>query len=599
MKYLYRNLFISVFISYLLLNFSLLFAQTSPQDFKNKYNYGKNLIDAQRFELAADALKPVLVRHENNAFFEYAHFYYAYAVFQQKNYATTITTLKTVYAATITTLKTVLESSGNLKKHDEICYLLANALFLNNEIIEGAATTQKILNPTLRKEAANMQANFIARANNIKDLKQLYITYPNDKHISFRLWQLLTAPNYQINNQANSQINDKVLLTELQAKHTEIIKSTTPIISQTPPISNEIAIQNDTTQTVEVALLLPMLLKDTEVDKVRRKYQFVIDFYYGLLVAQEKLREEGIKTNLYLYDTEKDEQKISNILKNPTLQNADLIIGPMFPKDTPLVLDFAMANNIVLVNPLTSNADVLKKYTHAYLTEPSSEIMGSKAAKYAFNNFSDTTIIYFGNQRQDSILAYSYMQKFKELGGQVPIFKNISATKNAFHLVSADLAKYVNKPTKASVFVAAVDQNLAVNLLSGIQSNNLTVHILTTQDWLDFKQVTYEQYEQARVHFLFNSYLDYYTSAVREFDTRYIDKSNMIPSRFSYSGYDALYYFAKMLRKYGKGIRKGVEQNEKIEGLLLQGFDYRNGQDNQRLAIGVFKDGKLEISYLE
>lgn len=580
MKYLYHNLFISLFISYLLLNFSLLFAQTSPQDFKNKYNYGKNLIDAQRFELATDALKPVLVRHENNAFFEYAHFYYAYAVFQQKN-----------YVATITTLKTVLQSSGNLKKNDEICYLLANALFLNNEIIEGTATTQKILNPTLRKEAASMQANFLAQANSIKDLKQLYITYPNDKYISFRLWQLLTAQS--------NQGNDKALLTELQTKHTEITKSTTPIISQTPPISNEIATQNDTTQTVEVALLLPMLLKDTEVDKVQRKNQFVIDFYYGLLVAQEKLREEGIKTNLYLYDTEKDEQKISKILKNPTLQNADLIIGPMFPKDTPPVLDFAMANNIVLVNPLTSNADVLKKYTHAYLTEPSSEAMGSKAAKYAFKNFSDTTIIYFGNQRQDSILAYSYMQKFKELGGQVPIFKNISTIKNAFQLVSADLAKYVNKPTKASVFVAAVDQTLAVNLLSGIQSNNLTVHILTTQDWLDFKQVTYEQYEQARVHFLFNSYLDYYTSAVREFDTRYIDKSNMIPSRFSYSGYDALYYFAKMMRKYGKDIRKGVEQNEKIEGLLLQGFDYRNGQDNQRLAIGVFKDGKLEISYLE
>lgn len=587
MKHLYHNLFISLFMSCSLLNFSLLFAQTSLQDFKNMYNYSKSLIDAQRFELATEALKPVLVRHENNAFFEYAHFYYGYAAFQQKNYATTITTLKTV-----------LQTSGNLKKHDEICYLLANALFMNNEIIEGAATTQKILNPTLRKDAASMQANFMAQANSMKDLKQLYASYPNDNYISFRLWQLLTIQN----NQQNIQASDKVLLTELQAKHTEIIKNsqnttvTTPI---TPSISNEIITKTDTSQTINIALLLPMLLKETEIDKVQRKNQFVIDFYYGLLVAQEKLREEGVKTNLYLYDTEKDEQKINTILKNPTLQNADLIMGPMFPKDTPPVLNFAMANNIMLVNPLTSNAEVLKKYAHAYLTEPSSEAMGSKAAKYAFKNFSDTTIIYFGNQRQDSILASNYMQKFKELGGQVPIFKNISSVKNAFQLVSTDLAKYIGTQTKVSIFIAVVDQTLAVNLLSGIQSNNLPVHILTTQDWLDFKQVTYEQYEQARVHFLFNSYLDYYTSAVREFDTRYIDKSNMIPSRFSYSGYDALYYFAKMMRKYGKDIRKGVEQNEKIEGLLLQGFDYRNGHDNQRLAIGVFKDGKLEIAYLE
>jgi hypothetical protein len=54
-----------------------------------------------------------------------------------------------------------------------------------------------------------------------------------------------------------------------------------------------------------------------------------------------------------------------------------------------------------------------------------------------------------------------------------------------------------------------------------------------------------------------------------------------------------------MINKYGKDIRKGVAENEKIEDLLLQGFDYRNGHDNQRLAIGVFKDGKLEVSFLE
>jgi ABC-type branched-subunit amino acid transport system substrate-binding protein len=573
MKYLY--------IVYLLLCFSSIFGQTSPQDFKNQYMYGKNLLAEKRFELALETFKPLLQRHSNNNFYEYANFYYAYAAFQRKEYSTAITTLKT--------LSTEI---GNLKKNDEIFYLLANAQFLQNEIVEACATLQKINSPTLRKEGNNMQANFIATCNAVKDLKQLHIIYPNDIHISFRLFQVLSA------QKDNS--TDKMLLAELTKKHTKTTENTSIPTENTQNIPKDSATPPTNSKTsIDIGLLLPMLMKDTEADKPVRKNQFVIDFYYGLLVAQDKLKEEGITTNLYLYDTEKDENKIKSILKTPNLQNVDMLIGPMFPKDTPPVVNFAMANNIILINPLTNNAEAIKKYNNAFLTEPSSEAMGSKAADYTYKNFSDTTIIYFGNQRQDSILATHYMQKFKDLGGKVTIFKNIANIKNAFKLVSTDLASYIGKQTKASVFVAITDQTLAVNLLSGIQSNNLAVPIITTQDWLEFKQVTYEQLEQSKVSFLFNSYLDYYAPAVRAFDTKYIDKSNMIPSRFSYAGYDALYYFAKMINKYGKDIRKGVAENEKIEDLLLQGFDYRNGHDNQRLAIGVFKDGKLEVSFLE
>ncbi len=566
MKYLYTFS--------LLLNFFVSLAQSSPQDFKNKYNYGKNLLSEQRYDLAQEALKSVLEKHPNNSFCEFAHFYYAFAAIQKKDYITAITTLRNF-----------TNSSGNLKKSDDINYLLANALFLNNELVEGAKINQKILSPSLRKEAAIMQDNFVRNSNNIKDLITLYHNYTNDTNISYRLWQLLYAQK--------DVTTEKKILDELTTKYVEQITNTiqNSTNSTITPINSN--------KTLDIALLLPLILKETDATKAQRKNQFVIDYYYGLLVAQEKLREEGIETRLYLYDTEKDENKIRAILKNPTLQNTDLIIGPMFPKDTPPVVEFAMKNGISLVNPLTNNAEAIKKYENAYLTEPSSETMGSKAADYVIKNFSDTTLVYFGNQRQDSVLAVNFMNKFKALGGKVPIFKNISTFKNAFKLVSGDLAKYVGQQTKNSIFVAAADQTLAVNLLSGIQSNNLPVHIITTQDWLDFTQITYEQLEQSHVHFLFNSYLDYYLPVTRAFDTKYIDKSNMIPSRFSYAGHDALYYFVKMLRKYGKNIQSGVSQNEKIDGLLLQGFDYTKGHDNQRLAIGVFKEGKLEISYLE
>jgi hypothetical protein len=262
------------------------------------------------------------------------------------------------------------------------------------------------------------------------------------------------------------------------------------------------------------------------------------------------------------------------------------------------VVDFATRQKICMVNPLTGNAETIKKYDNAYLTEISSETLGAKAANYVLKNFSDTTIVYFGDQRQDSVLAHNFATTFKALNGKITIFKNISSKKNAFATVSAELAGFVGQQTKASIFVAATDQTLAVNLLSGILSRNLNLNITTTQDWLDFQQVSYEQMEQMNVSFLLSYYVDYTQPAVRNFDTQYIDKSNMIPSRFSYLGHDALYYFVKMIKKHGRNLNNRLG-NEKIDGLLLQGFDYTKGHDNQKLTVGKFKEGKLEMTTLE
>jgi len=102
---------------------------------------------------------------------------------------------------------------------------------------------------------------------------------------------------------------------------------------------------------------------------------------------------------------------------------------------------------------------------------------------------------------------------------------------------------------------------------------------------------------------LISYHIDFGLPAVRAFDTQYIDKSNMIPSRFSYMGHDALFYFVKMMKKYGTNLNQSfgklTTENEKVEGLLLQGFDYGKGHDNQKLLIGKFKEGKMETIVLE
>ncbi|MFY7788901.1 MAG: ABC transporter substrate-binding protein, partial [Thermoflexibacteraceae bacterium] len=524
---------------------------------------------------------PLLERSANNEWREYGHYFYAYAAFQRQE-----------YAVAQVTLQELVSQYSQWEKIDDAYYLLAHSAFAANKLQDGVKYIQNIKKPALQQDAYNLEAQYVRSSNDLSTLKVLHTLYPKDENVAYRLYTLLASKKDLVGT-------EKETLTTLQTQ-LKLISSTTP--NPANPTIQTVAtpIPPANIDKIEVGLFLPMLLKEADASKQARKQQFVIDFYYGLLVAQEKLKEEGIDVNMYLYDTERDESKIKRMLNNPTLQNAHLLIGAMYPKDTYPLADFAQRNNICLVNPLTPNVEWVKNCTNCYLSEPSAESIGNKTAQYVHKTFSDTTIIYYGSQRQDSLLAYGFLNKYKELGGKVPILKNIGTLKNAFKVVSTDLSQYMGKATKASVLVATTDATTAVNILSGVQSQSLSLNIITTQEWLDFTQVTYAQLEQANVNFIMNNYIDYYLPAIRQFDAKYIDKSNILPSKFSYMGHDVLYYFAKMIKQYGKNLSEVAKTAPlKIDGLLLEGFDYRNGQDNQHLFIGKFKEGKLEILPME
>jgi hypothetical protein len=570
MKYLYALICFFVLFK--------IYAQPSATELKNALQYGKGLLAEKRYDLAKEAFKPLLERSVNNEWREYGHYYYAYAAFQKQE-----------YAVAQVTLQELVSQHSQWEKIDDAYYLLAHSAFAANKLQHGVQAIRSIKKPDIQQDAYNLEAYYVRNSNDLSTLKVLYSLYPKNENVAYRLYTLLVAKKDLIATE-----KETLAVLQAQLKFTPNNNSTTTTDNNTttplPPTPTA------NIDKIDVGLFLPLLLKEADVTKQVRKQQFVIDFYYGLLVAQEKLKEEGIDVNLYFYDTERDENRIKRLLNNNNLQNLHLLIGAMYPKDTYPLADFAQRNNICLVNPLTPNTEWAKNCTNCYLSEPSAESIGSKTAQYVYKTFSDTTIIYFGSQKQDSLLAYSFMNKYKELGGKVPIIKNISTLKNAFRVVSTDLSSYMGKPTKTSVLVATTDATTAVNILSGVQSQNLSLNIITTQEWLDFTQVTYAQLEQANVNFIMNNYIDYYLPAIRQFDAKYIDKSNILPSKFSYIGHDVLYYFAKMIKQYGKNFAEVSKTAPlKIEGLLLGGFDYRNGQDNQYLFSGKFKEGRLEI----
>ncbi|MCS6967081.1 MAG: ABC transporter substrate-binding protein [Cytophagales bacterium] len=338
-----------------------------------------------------------------------------------------------------------------------------------------------------------------------------------------------------------------------------------------------------------VALLLPFMLSETDASKPVRRFQFVYDMYEGMKLAQEDLASEGIDVQLYPYDTQRSTVTTTEQLTRQ--KGIDLLIGPLYSNNLQPLSDYAAQHRITIVNPLGTGEELLKD-NHTLLVQPTGAIMAQQAALFAATRFQGkTAIVYHDKNPEDSTMAYAYKSAYERNGGFVHLIRSLS-NKSSFQRIVDELQ---NAPRTDSlhVFVAARQPAIAISLVSALLSCKRSIPAITTQEWLYYDQLSYEQLQLAQVHFLIPDFVRN-TSTKSRLDKLIVERTNMVPSKFNYVGYETLYFFGKMLHKYGPAFRQYLGQEPVYEGLILPGFDFRNGKENACLAICTFNNGVLE-----
>lgn len=86
---------------------------------------------------------------------------------------------------------------------------------------------------------------------------------------------------------------------------------------------------------VRIALLLPLTAKgETNVN--------YLEFYQGFLLGLRHVKNEyGYSADLTLFNTDRDPQKVAEIVASDPFRDADLIVGPIYEEELPEVLAHA------------------------------------------------------------------------------------------------------------------------------------------------------------------------------------------------------------------------------------------------------------------
>lgn len=375
--------------------------------------------------------------------------------------------------------------------------------------------------------------------------------------------------------------------------------------------------------SVDVAVLLPFYLRENadriEIDsskmlKGKKIYRMIkrpeewiyprsigfVEMYEGILLAADTLRSLGLEINLHVFDIKSDTADLINLIKHGSLDNMDLIIGPVYSSNLAILTPYANRLNIPVISPVPLfNNSILSGNPNLFLTNSSmgvaQDALARKASQYYDHNF---VFIHADSTGNDPDVKDFKNKIFTELTSRIP-YDQIRFKELLFYSRSAFDNDSINRLSQAMsdqsgniVIIASEDAPVISETLMDIHSINRKFDIkvfgypslrgLTNLDpkyFFDLDVMVYSPY-----------WIDYSKEDIRQFNSDFRRMFLSQPSEMSYAwlGYDIAYYFISGLAIHKKDFISHPEiHNPDLLQTEFEFFrnDLNNGFENHRLFL--------------
>jgi ABC-type branched-subunit amino acid transport system substrate-binding protein len=561
-----------------LLIFTLIFFTSqglyAQSDLQNRYLNGKDLYKLGKYELAMEVFRNIVREEENNDFLEYASFYYALSAYKAN---------QLIVAENM--LLQITHKFPNWHQKDEALYWLARMNFEKNNLLKGLNYLRDIKDKSVKEDGRALKTYYISQVDDIEKMKDIMASYPADKENA----EVIAA---KLKNMPASEENLNYLKEIVTQFHLDPKKF----------LPEEL--KTKFKESYNVAVMFPFMNDELSPSRGPKGNQFVLDMYEGFRLAQKQLEEEGVKLNLFAYDTRRDSTETALLLQKDEMKTMDLIVGPLYPVPVKLVSAFSMENKINMINPMSNNSSVIGNNPFSFLYKSSVETQAKRAADFAAETFPRTNalVLYTSNPR-DTLMASIYRKRLLEEGFCVEMLKSTDAKTIIDYLTNRveDLPNLPNEPfvvplgSIGHIFVASLNESVLANTITSIEVRGDKIPLLGHEDWLNSKFISFDQLEKMNVYMLAPNFVDHTSDSVKAFRSKYQKAVNVLPNNFAQGGYDMMILVGRMLRQHGTKFQKYLHQAGYIEGELFPGYNYKGGNDNQFVPVIKFINAKLEV----
>lgn len=346
-----------------------------------------------------------------------------------------------------------------------------------------------------------------------------------------------------------------------------------------------------------IALLLPFQLNRISgmrptAEDVKRS-ALALDFYQGFQLGLEELGDQGSKFNLQVIDSEDDNYRNSSLATSNVIKNASLIVGPIYPKEIKAFSQSFKDKNVLQISPLAATL----------------------ASEFAIPNLVSLT----PSIRAHSEIMAKYVSKQYAYGDMVLVYHVQDADSKQFLDNFASEALGYNKSLQIKVVtsIAELNDNLVVagtnHIVCGTTNRNQIRALLANMDvqssesgyafklyghpnWAKLSFEDYTNIDRYELTVTTSTLVDEGAEKTRKFDQKYKANFKIVPSDFSYKGYDAAIYFGGLITKYGEDYVKHLV-TETYSGINNDfSFDYfpEWGYVNRGIRFMIYRNNNFD-----
>lgn len=325
---------------------------------------------------------------------------------------------------------------------------------------------------------------------------------------------------------------------------------------------------------LNVGIALPLHIEDGDGKRA-------IEYYRGLILAAQELKDEGVEVNFYAWNFHKD-ANINVILQDPNAKKCDMFFGPMYTKQVPALQAFAAKQNAKLIIPFSISGDPSSNYSNVFQIYQEPQFTRTEYIKKFAEKFSACQVVVVGCNDVDTSKGdfTSELRGLLSGKGQACTVTNLDTKDELF--VKAFSTQKQNIVVLNSSSNASLKQ--AFKKLESVKkaNPNLQFSLFGYTEWLTYAGDYAPFYHKFNVHIPTHSFFNPADSNTKSFIAKYKNTFNaemlsQYNPRFGVMGYDHGRFFFRGFSKMGKDYKGVYANNDALQSRIHFGKVGQNG----------------------
>ncbi len=334
-------------------------------------------------------------------------------------------------------------------------------------------------------------------------------------------------------------------------------------------------------------------------DKMLNRAQAFVDYYKGIKLAADSLGNTNLEIDINVHDIQDSVTGVFDLIKGNDLEHSDLLLVALPAKEVQQLAEFGKNHHINVVSVYSPSDGGIVNNPYFTMIQPTLSTHCHKMKEALQKQYGKKKILFL----------YRDNQPLDKTGHE--LFADNDNALN-LQLISCDnfpqkeaIAPYIDTAQKNIVLMPFMDLIYTEKMLKWLHESfpKVTFEVWGMPTWKAINSIhKKDAYPKIDIVFSQAFYFERNTKICKLLEQQYKKEFGGKPSEWVFRGYDNLFFFAGLLKKYGSIFNTGLRDNTSAVFTKYQmGFKRIHTQDpiayneNQHVYLCRFKNGTMSL----